>query len=152
MPTFRFSHVWDLDVPASAVFAALADVERYPTWWPQVRTAERIDAHSGRTAIRSFLPYTLDLVLRRTVEDESTGTLRVEVTGDLEGWCCWVVGDRAEGPGTRARFEQEARVTPHLLVRTAWVTGPLLRANHAWMMRCGHAGLAAHLAGDASPG
>lgn len=152
MATFRFSHVWDLDVPAHSVFAALADVERYPTWWPQVRTAERIDADSGRTAIRSFLPYTLDLVLRRVVEDEATGRLQVEVSGDLEGWCRWVVRERPDAVGSRAEFEQLARVTPQLLARTAWVTGPLLKANHAWMMRCGHAGLAAHLAADVSPG
>ena len=145
MPIFRFNHEWDLDVPAGSVFAALADVERYPTWWPQVRTAERIDADSGRTAIRSFLPYTLDLVLRRVVEDASTGRLQVEVSGDLEGWCRWVVRDRGDGHSARAQFEQEARVTPRLLARTAWVTGPLLRANHAWMMRCGQAGLSDHL-------
>ena len=41
------------------VFDALADVERYAAWWPQVRTAERIDDEAGRTDIRSFLPYTL---------------------------------------------------------------------------------------------
>ena len=144
---FRFDHAWSLSPPPARVFHVLADVERYAVWWPQVRAAERIDEESGRTAIRSFLPYTLDLVLRREVEDASSGRLRVGVSGDLEGWCQWRV--RSDGSETRetvAEFEQEAVLTPRLLARTAQVTGPLLRANHSWMMRSGRAGLARYLA------
>lgn len=144
MPTFRFHHVWRLPAPRERVYAALADVERYAQWWPQVRTVERIDAESGRTTIRSVLPYTLALVLRREVEDEAGGRLRVVVTGDLEGWCQWTLHE--DGRGTRAVFDQQAVVTPALLARTARVTSPLLRANHAWMMHSGRAGLARHLA------
>ena len=144
MPTFRFHHEWRLTAPLARVYAVLADVERYQQWWPQVRGAERIDEESGRTRIRSVLPYTLDLVLRREVEDEGAGRLRVGVSGDLEGWCEWTLAE--EGGGTVARFDQEAVVTPALLARTAALTAPLLRANHAWMMRSGHAGLARHLA------
>lgn len=144
MSTFRFHHQWALDAPVARVFATLADVERYAVWWPQVRTVERIDDASGRTSIRSFLPYTLHLVLRRDVEDQVGGVLRVAVSGDLEGWCQWQLS--ADGDGTAATFEQEATVTPTLLARTAPVTGPLLRANHSWMMRSGRAGLAGYLA------
>jgi hypothetical protein len=146
MSTFRFHHEWPLPAPATQVFAALADVERYATWWPQVRSSARIDSESGSTTIRSFLPYTLELVLRREVEDQGSGMLRVAVHGDLEGWCQWVVRE-TPGAGCVAEFDQEAAVTPPLLARTAAVTGPLLRANHAWMMRSGRAGLVEHLTG-----
>lgn len=143
-PSFRFQHRWALDAPADRVYAVLADVEGYAAWWPQVRSAERVDGESGRTTIRSLLPYSLDLVLRREVEDPVQGLLRVSLGGDLEGWCQWRV---AGGPGrsTVADFEQEAVVTPPLLARTAALTAPLLRANHAWMMRSGRTGLAAYL-------
>jgi hypothetical protein len=151
VPTFEFHHEWALDAPAPRVFDALADVERYAAWWPQVRTVERIDEQSGRTAVRSFLPYTLDLVLRREVEDEASRALRVAVSGDLEGWCQWQVDPATERDGTVARFDQVAIVTPALLARTARLTGPLLRANHAWMMRSGRAGLAAYLRRQPSP-
>ncbi|HEY3534718.1 MAG TPA: SRPBCC family protein [Pedococcus sp.] len=155
MPSFRFHHEWALDAPAALVFAALADVESYASWWPQVRTAERIDGQSGRTAVRSFLPYTLHLVLRREVEDEASHTLRVAVSGDLEGWCQWRISPDDDGPHrSLATFDQVAEVTPALLARTSRVTGPLLRANHAWMMHSGRAGLAAYLRArpDASRG
>ena len=143
MPSFRFHHEWVLPAPRERVYAALVDVERYAQWWPQVRSVERIDDDSGRTTIRSVLPYTLALVLRREVEDESGGRLRVAVTGDLEGWCQWTLSPH--GDGTRAVFDQEAVVTPALLARTARVTAPLLRANHAWMMRGARQGLAERL-------
>jgi hypothetical protein len=147
VPTFHFHHEWRLPTAPDRVFDALADVERYAVWWPQVRSAERIDDQSGRTHIRSFLPYTLHLVLRREVEDPSTGHLRVEVGGDLEGWCEWRVHPGDNGTGaTIAEFDQEAVLTPTLLARTSRVTGPLMRANHTWMMRSGRAGLAAYLA------
>lgn len=146
VPTFEFHHEWALDAPAPRVFEALADVDRYAAWWPQVRTVERIDEDSGRTKVRSFLPYTLDLVLRREVEDKASCTLRVAVSGDLRGWCQWRVAaapDRARA--TVASFDQVAVVTPMLLARTARLTAPLLRANHTWMMHSGRAGLAAYL-------
>jgi len=153
VPTFEFHHVWALDAPAARVFDALADVERYAAWWPQVRTVQRIDEHSGRTAVRSFLPYTLDLVLRREVEDEASRALRVAVSGDLEGWCQWQVEQATDHDGgTVATFDQVALVTPALLARTARLTAPLLRANHAWMMRSGRAGLAAYLRATRGPG
>jgi hypothetical protein len=139
---FRFHHVWDLDATSARVYGALADVDRYAVWWPQVRRTERIDDQSGRAWVRSFLPYTLDLVLRRETEDPDAGMLRVEVSGDLEGWCQWQV---EPGDSGRAVFDQEAVVTPRLLARGSSVSGPLLRANHAWMMRCGRLGLAAYL-------
>ena len=152
MPTFEFHHEWALDAPAARVFAALADVERYAAWWPQVRRAERIDEQSGRTDVRSFLPYTLHLVLRREVEDEARHTLRVAVSGDLEGWCQWrILPDGNGSHRTLATFDQVAEVTPALLARTARVTGPLLRANHAWMMHSGRAGLAAYLRATPEP-
>jgi uncharacterized protein YndB with AHSA1/START domain len=142
--TFRFAHRWELPAPADRVYAALADVEGYAAWWPQVRTVHRVDADSGHTTIRSVLPYSLDLVLRREVEDPGGRLLRVALSGDLEGWCQWTVSERGSG-ASAADFAQEAVVTPALLARTAALTGPLLRANHAWMMRSGRAGLAAYL-------
>lgn len=149
MSTFHFQHVWHLRATLPRVYAALADVDKYAEWWPQVRRTERLDEGSGRAAIRSFLPYTLHLVLRREVEDEGARLLRVGVTGDLEGWCQWRLAHEDGSGGTcLATFEQEARVTPRLLARSASVTGPLLRANHAWMMRCGEVGLAGYLAED----
>lgn len=140
---YRFESLWRLEVPVGRVYAALADVERYDVWWPQVRSIERIDDESGRVAIRSFLPYTLRLVLRRAVEDPDRGHLRVQVRGDLHGWCAWQLAGSADG--TEARFTQEVQVRAPALQRFSVLNRPLLRANHAFMMAAGRRGLSAHL-------
>ena len=139
---FVFHHVWPVPAPVGVVTAALADVERYPRWWPQVRSVERIDDRSGRGGIRSLLPVTMDLVLTREIEDHEGGRLRVRLDGDLRGWAQWsVVGDASAAVAT---FDQEVRVAPRLH-RAATLVPVVLRANHAWMMRQGRRGLAGEL-------
>jgi Polyketide cyclase / dehydrase and lipid transport len=142
--TYRFDNLWHLCAPREQVYAALADVERYERWWPQIREIHRLDADSGRVWIRSLLPYTLELVLTRAIQDESGGVLRVNVDGDLRGWCAWQFS--AEGAGTWARFSQEVEVTAPVLRRMPFALRPLLRGNHAHMMRSGEQGLQSYLA------
>ena len=141
--SYRFDNLWHLHASREKVYAALADVEGYERWWPQIRKVHRIDADSGRVRIRSLLPYTLDLVLARTVQDEARGILRVDIAGDLQGWCAWQLS--AEGAGTLARFSQEVEVTVTMLQRVPFAIQPLLRGNHAHMMRSGERGLRRHL-------
>ncbi len=140
---YRFDNEWHLDAPREKVFAVLADVEGYGGWWPQIRQIHRIDAETGRVRIRSLLPYTLNLVLERVLQDEARGVLRVDVSGDLLGWCAWHL--TTEGGGTRARFSQEVEVTVTVLQRMPSAIRPLLRGNHAHMMRSGERGLRKHL-------
>jgi uncharacterized protein YndB with AHSA1/START domain len=141
--TYRFDNLWHLQASRERVYAALVDVEGYPRWWPQIREIHRIDDHSGRVRIQSLLPYTLDLVLLRAVQDEAHGILRVEVDGDLQGWCAWKFS--AEGTGTRSEFSQEVQVMAPVLERMPFALRPLLRSNHAYMMRSGERGLRKYL-------
>lgn len=141
--TYRFDDLWHVRAPCERVYAALADVEGYERWWPQVRAIHRIDADTGRVRIRSLLPYTLDLRLTRTVQDEPRGILRVDIDGDLQGWCAWHL--TAEGADTLAWFSQEVDVTVPMLQRAPLAMRPLLRGNHAHMMRSGERGLRAYV-------
>lgn len=141
--TYRFDNLWHLRAPHEQVYAALAEVEDYDRWWPQIREIHRIDGDSGRVRIRSLLPYTLDLVLARAVQDEVRGILRVGIAGDLQGWCAWQLV--AQGAGTQARFSQEVEVRVPMLQRAPFAIRPLLRGNHAHMMRSGERGLRRYL-------
>ncbi|MFF5324546.1 SRPBCC family protein [Janibacter hoylei] len=109
-PTFTFHHEWSFAAPREAVLAALADIEGYPAWWPQVRAVGRLDERSGRARIRSALPLTLHLVLTREIEDHARGRLRVRLDGDLEGWAQWSVDSDPQGGGACATFDQDVRV------------------------------------------
>ncbi|MGW5240739.1 SRPBCC family protein [Monashia sp. NPDC004114] len=163
MGIFRFRHLWHVPADPAATFDALADVDRYPLWWPQVRAIRRIDDESGHAFVRSMLPYTLDLVLTREIEDSQAGVLRVRLGGDLEGWSEFRVSpdpdatgagsyaaDGSPGAATIADYRQEATVTAAGLEHFVPLARPLLTLNHTWMMRAGERGLARWLANGGS--
>lgn len=136
---YRFSSAWLLPGRPDRVFDLLADIEGYPRWWPQVRSATGLGAGRVHVVVRSGLPYSLALELVRAVEDPAAGVLEARIHGVLEGWSRWTVeglGDR-----TSVRYEQEVVTSGRLLSSASRIVRPLLVANHAWMMRQGHAGL-----------
>lgn len=143
---YRFRNVWSIEVAATRVFGALVDLANYPRWWPDVRSVSQVDDNTAELTCRALLPYALVFRLHRKVQDEDAGHLRVDMTGDLEGYVQGIVA--ADDP-TRARLEisQEVVVHKKLLRRLAPVARPLFRANHAAMMWRGHRGLRAYLAG-----
>jgi hypothetical protein len=136
---YVFRSEWRVDAHPDLVYATLADVERYPTWWPQVRSARWIDERSGEVTCRSFLPYDLRFVLERQVQDPVARVLRAALRGDLTGESQWTVS--ADGPGAVAVFDEDVTVSKHMIRAAGRVARPVLRFNHGLMMRAGHAGL-----------
>lgn len=149
---FAFDAVWRLPEPADVVFAALADVDAYPVWWPQVRAVERAAEDRGVAHVRSLLPVGLRLEMTRLVEDVRSGRLRVGIEGDLVGFAEFTVRDEG-GSASRAVYRQEVAVGSRPLQVGARVAPFALRANHEHMMRAGERGLRRHLArpAQASP-
>ncbi|MER5636187.1 SRPBCC family protein [Kitasatospora sp. NPDC002227] len=142
---YRFRHVWELDAPAAAVYAALRDVGSYPLWWREVRSVRPVGGDVSAVVIRSRLPYSLTFALRRSREDQAAGVLEATLHGDLDGWSRWTT--TAHGPGTRVLLEEEVRAGRPLLRRLAPLARPLFLANHALAARSGERGLRRHLAG-----
>jgi hypothetical protein len=136
---YRFEHAWRVPLPREWLFDVLADVAGYPAWWPQVRAVARVDDDSAHVVARSLLPYSLDLVLTRAVEDRGSGVLEARIDGQLAGWSRWRLD--AEGETTSLRYEQEVLTPGRLMTAASSVARPALEANHAWMMRGGRRGL-----------
>ena len=142
---YRFRSAWQVDADDDAVFDVLADFASYPRWWRQIRSVERIDEDTASVLCRSALPYVLQVRARRTCEDRERGALEVRLTGDLDGWSRWTL--RPDGRRTSLVYEQEVVVHRATLRWAGLVGRPLLRLNHAWMMRSGRLGLARWMAG-----
>jgi hypothetical protein len=151
---YVFHSRWTVPGAPAAVFAVLADVENYPAWWPQVRSATPVAAGDGVTAgeltCRSLLPYDLVFTARQQVSDADSLVLRAAFTGDLDGFGQWSLA--ADGPITEVVFDQDVEVGKPLVRRLGRLARPLLRANHELMMRGGEAGLRRHLAARSNPG
>lgn len=141
---YCFRSTWHLDADPDHVYAALLDVEAYPTWWPQVRAVRQLDDSSGELTCRSLLPYDLTFVVRREVEDPVERVLRAAMTGDLAGTSQWTV--QADGAGAVAVFDEDVVVRRTLIKAAGRVARPALSFNHGLMMRSGEKGLRSHLA------
>lgn len=140
---YRFRSEWRVRAGADAVYAALADVESYPSWWRQVRRARWLDDRSGEITCRSLLPYDLTFVIARDREDPVERVLRGTLTGDLNGSSQWTI--TADGDAAVAVFDEDVTVGRRMLRAAGVVARPALTFNHGLMMRSGEAGLRAHL-------
>ncbi len=142
---YRFRGVWSVRVPRERLFSALVDLASYPKWWPDIRAVDRVDDDTAEVTCRSVLPYSLRFRLHRVVEDETAGRMRVDMTGDLDGYVQGEVA--AHRSGALLAITQRVVVTKPRLRALAPVARPVFRANHALMMWRGQRGLRADLAG-----
>jgi hypothetical protein len=140
---FRFRHTWRFGGPIEGVLPALADLDRYPTWWPQFRSVRRIDEDHAVALIHSVLPLSLEVVFGRVVARADEGLLDVRLSGHLDGSAQWRV--QRTGRMTVVDFRQDVRAQTRLLTTAAALSHPALSLNHAVMMRAGERGLAQRL-------
>ena len=143
---YRFRSLWSVRAASARVFDALVDLTSYPTWWPDIRAVRQIDDDTAEVICRSVLPYALTFRLHRVVEDSREGRMRVDITGDLEGYVQGVVAEH-ETEGAVLAISQQVVVTKPLLRALAPIARPLFRVNHALMMRRGQRGFRAYLTG-----
>lgn len=139
---FRFRSRYPLAAAPEPVLSALTDPERWPLWWPQIRSVRRHDETSGTVLVRSRLPITMKLHLTEARVEH--GTMRARLGGDLVGWVRYRVQPAAGERDCVVAYEQECRLgraVPAVLVRAA---APALRYNHEAMMRSGMRGLEAY--------
>ena len=137
--TYCFRSAWEVGLDADRLFDVLSDIAAYPHWWPQLRSVERIDDDTAAVRCRSVLPYTLRLRAQRAREDPDAHVLEVRLDGDLDGWSRWTM--TPTHAGTALVYEQEVVVRGRMLRWVGFVGRPVLRLNHAWMMRGARLGL-----------
>lgn len=142
---YQFRSRWHLGAPLDDVFRALAELDDYPRWWPEVRTIRRVSDDTRRVTCRSVLPYDLDFTVRQSARDRQAGLLEAALHGDLEGYSRWTL--TASSTGTLAVFDEEVIANKVLLRCLALVARPAFKVNHSLMMSHGRRGLTAYLAG-----
>jgi len=79
MPQYRFVTVWRLEAPIDQVFAEIDEAQAWPTWWPNVRAVELLEAAGAdmigarfRTTFVGKLPYELRFDLRVSASGSTT--------------------------------------------------------------------------------
>jgi uncharacterized protein YndB with AHSA1/START domain len=144
---YVFHSTWRIDADPDRVYATLADVATYPSWWPQVHAARQLDDVSGELRCRSMLPYDLVFVVHRELEDAERRILRATLDGDLAGISQWEI--TSDGSGAVAVFDEDVVVRKALVRLVGPLARPALRYNHDRMMRAGERGLRRQLSRQA---
>jgi len=130
MRTWSFRSAFEVAAPRDRVHEVLVDLERYPSWWRQVRAVARLGADEALVVCRSALPYSLHLHLHAV--HRRPDLLETSIDGDLVGVVRWRLADRPSGTGLE--FEQDVRVAGRLLTIGSYAARPVLRWNHERMM------------------
>lgn len=141
---YSFRNIWSVRAATTRVFDTLVDVANYPAWWPDIRSVTRVDDNTAEVTCRALLPYALTFRLHRAEEDAGAGRMRVDITGDLEGYCQGVVAEHRSA-GALLAISQRVVVNKRLLRALAPIARPLFRANHAVMMHRGQRGFREYL-------
>lgn len=145
---YTFRSTWEIRASKQDVFDILSELGSYPSWWPEIRRAERVGQSSFELTCRSLLPY--DLLFRSTQSrrDPVEGVLEADLTGDLQGFSRWTI--TPADAGCSAVFDEEVDAGKPLLRRLALIARPAFKANHSLMMSHGQAGLQVYMAGYAT--
>lgn len=126
---YRFEHGLTVRAPLGAVHDLLVDLERYPSWWPQVRAVGSLGPDTALVVSRSVLPYDLEMTLHAV--RRAAPVLEVRISGSIDGFARWRL--RADGPLTVLAYEQEVDARGALAL-ASYLLKPLLRWNHRRMM------------------
>ncbi len=149
---YHFESVWEMAGPVATVFDALRDYERYPTWWPDVRSVHQIEPGDEdgtgmvvRYVVASPLGYALafDVTLARL---DPPRLISTRSSGDLVGTGDWILSEAAGI--TTATYVWNVATTPRWMNLVAPLARPLFSWAHARVMRRGARGLTDHLSVD----
>jgi hypothetical protein len=156
-PSTHFDLVshWRVAAPVDRVWAALADPESWPQWWPYVLDVQTLStgAADGLGSLRRIrwatrLPYQL-LIEVEAIEVLRPERLRARSQGQLRGEGLWLL--RSDGPHTDITYVWRVELTRRWMRALAPLLAPVFRWNHAAVMRAGEAGLNRRLAAPDLP-
>ena len=134
---FRSDRRHSFEVPPEVLWAALARVEDYRSWWPWLRRFDAPGLERGVTwtaTVQPPVPYRLSFDLH-LVTVEAPHVVVADVTGDLEGEARIEVAPTAVG--SELHFTSALVPTNPLLRAVALVAEPVARFGHQWVLDTG---------------
>jgi len=134
---FRYDRSFDFRVPPGELWSVLARTDRYPEWWPWLRSFDGAALEEGavaRCVVQGPLPYSLrfDVVVECVVPEERVVT---QVRGDLAGPAVLELGARSDGSSARLTWTLELR--DRLLRPLAMLTRPAMVWAHDRVIEVG---------------
>jgi hypothetical protein len=148
MAEYSFVTIWHLETPIQDVWDAIADVQRWPQWWSDVKTTQlEAGNESGigrkwRFTFKSVLPYTLSFEMT-VIRSEPLCLSEGLAHGELEGIGRWELSQ--EGAITQVCYYWNVSTTKAWMEMLAPLLRPVFAWNHNVTMRHAGEGLARYL-------
>ncbi len=138
MPSpFEFEGRWRFSVAPEELWQAFCQTERFPQWWPWLRTLESaglVEGGVSHCVVRAPVPYALSFTVA-ILELAPPRAVVAAVSGDLEGPARLDVV--AQPGGSEARLSWVLDVRSPLLRAAALVARPLMNWGHNWVVDTG---------------
>jgi uncharacterized protein YndB with AHSA1/START domain len=124
-------------VPRSELWSMITQVDRYPTWWPWLRSFNATELKAGaewQCRVQPPLPYSLRLVI--TIEDVvAEESVAATVSGDVEGTAELRLLDIPDGSEAHLTSALAPSSRPLKLIARAAL--PVVRFGHDWVLDTG---------------
>ncbi len=145
MASYSFLTTWILDARHEDVWDAIYEIERWPEWWPGVRSVQKLE-HGDPNGVgslyrhewRSVIPYPVRFETRIT-RIELPHLIEAAADGELAGTGRWRFFGGRE---TAVTYEWNVRTTRAWMNAVAPIARPIFRWNHNAVMHRGGEGLA----------
>ena len=124
-------------VPPEELWAAMARVDAYRSWWPWLRALDAAGLHTGdvwAAVVQPPLPYRLRFRIHLG-EVAAPHRATAEVTGDIEGRARLEISPTATG--SELHLESELAPTHAVLRAVGMVAAPVARFGHDWVIETG---------------
>ena len=146
MAAYHFVTTWRLRAPLDAVWQAILEAQKWPSWWQGVLSVEQLrpageDGAGGvmHMVWRSRLPYNLAFDIE-TTRVEPKRIIAGSATGELIGTGVWEM--REHDGVTTARYTWDVRTSQAWMNLLAPIARPFFAWNHDYVMHSGAEGLA----------
>jgi uncharacterized protein YndB with AHSA1/START domain len=124
-------------VPRSELWDTITQVDRYPTWWPWLRSFDATDLKPGaewQCRVQPPLPYSIRLII--TIEDVvAEQSVAATVSGDVEGTAELRLLDIPDGSEAHLTSALAPSSRPLKLIARAAL--PVVRFGHDWVLDTG---------------
>lgn len=138
MGNYEFRTTWLIDSPVDAVWDAIADFERWPSWWTSVQRVRPEGEDAYAIAWRSRLSYELEFTMRVT-RSERPRVIEGRTDGELAGTGVCTLSE--PGSGTLVTYDWDVRTTRAWMNAIAPLARPVFAWNHDEVMRAGGRGI-----------
>jgi hypothetical protein len=128
---------YGFDVAPAVLWAEIAEVGRFPTWWPWLRRFDAVGLEPGdrwRCTVQPPLPYSLSFAIA-IEEVEPHARVTASVSGEITGTAELTI--EAAEEGCTARLRSRLAPSSRFLQAVALVARPVVSLGHDWVLDTG---------------